>query len=142
MFKFMDLSVFEGKNWQNVQFESWFDSTDTAKPSPLRQPRIFHVISANIVSSQMPQFSSGVEYSGQSNLANLIISVMSCVVLITDGTNEFIIEEYNISFILDRRVFAWLQRNMWLLQGCRPMTAFRTCGTFNIYNKMSVYVRC
>lgn len=138
IFRSFDVSVLDERDTQNVHFESWFDSHDGAEPSRLRQSNTFHINSSSAGSSQTPHFSSGVTYSGQCNLANLITSVMSCVVLMTDGTNEFIIEEYKMSFIFDLRVFARLHMNMWLSQDDRPMIALCTCGTCIIFNKESV----
>ena len=56
---------------------------------------------SNVGSSQPFLLSSGATYSGHKSRANLVISVISCVELTTDGMNEFIIEAYNQSFSFD-----------------------------------------
>jgi hypothetical protein len=78
--------------------------------------------------------SSGDMYSGQRSLANLTISEMSCVELMMDGTNEFIIDEYKKYFRFDTRAFARLQN----ARQEEPVIDLRRCGTCNIFNIVDI----
>lgn len=130
-FRSVDSTPVDVEYWHNLQLDSRIDLHDIAMespPSPFKQSTIFHINSSIMSSSQL---STGSTYAGQSNLANLIISIISCVVLITDGTKEFIIEEYKISYILNLSVVTRSQGDM--LRKGSPMIDCLTCDTCNIY---------
>ena len=126
------LSAFELKHrqkWQ--QSDSWQSTSELLLILSLRQPKTCQTSSSNNELLLLYRRSSG-KYSGQSSLANLTISVMSCVELMTDGTNEFIIDEYNECFRFDKSTFARSHRKV---QWEESVIDCRMCGTCKIFKK-------